>query len=276
MSASKFRSLVNKGWLQDQHGAWPMALLPILVGFSWAGWSLAQMLLLATWFTGFLWFSSAAKWFKAKPGSRVRKRLSPAFFTYLGLTLGGAISLFFYSLFVSQLQLFIWVPIFAPLIVVSFVASMRGNERALAARFATVCAASLMLPVAFGLESQSFLAWFTQPQWRLIWVVTGAFIWFFGGSVLFVRSLIRGRLLREWAVSSAIWHLVGACGFAITWFTGWLGCFPFVFAFLLFTRAVLMPYLQRNGSQFSAKLIGIEELIATGLFMVLVFTGFAV
>lgn len=254
------KQLVRAGWIPDQHGAWPMALLPIVIGCSLGGWSGPHVILFLTWFFGFLFFNVAGQWLKARPASRVRQRLTVAFRVYLVLTCACIPCLLFSlgsSLVMSNLP---WAVVFNILLGFTFWSLWRGNERALAVRFATILASVLMLPVAFALLTPG-LAW----QWQLGWKLAALFFWFFVGSTLFVRSVVRGRGEFRWLCASLVWHGAGCC------FALWVCPVSYVVASVfLFTRAVLIPILQYRGVSVSVKVIGLLELVSTLVFLVAV------
>ncbi|MDO5060339.1 MAG: YwiC-like family protein [Actinomycetaceae bacterium] len=257
---SRFRKLLLAGWVPDQHGAWPMALLPALVGISLAGWTLVHAWLFTTWLVGFLFFNVAGIWFKAKPASRVRTRVKPAFLTYLGLTLGFAAVLAGWLGRAQVRVLLPWALFFIPLMAVTFGAFYRGDERSLVARVATIGASVLMLPFSFGLlrVDGGFTA--SGP-----WLLTGIFGWFFIASTLFVRSVIRGKDDNRVLAASWLWHGLGFGGFffpAVGISIVWLG-----FVGLAFTRAVWLPLSQRRGLKLTAGMIGGEEFLMTLLLL---------
>lgn len=257
---SRFRKLALAGWVPDQHGAWPMALLPVLVGISLAGWTFVHAWLFITWLVGFLFFNVAGVWFKANSGSRVRMRLKPAFLTYLGLTLGFATGLGGWLGGTQVRVLLPWAFFFVPLLAVTFGGFYRGVERSLVARVATIGASVLMLPFSFGLLRVD--GGFTPVG---PWLLTGIFGWFFVASTLFVRSLIRGRDDNRVLVVSWLWHGLGFVVFffpAVGIATAWLGFVGFAF-----TRAVWLPLSQLRGLKLTTGMIGGEEILMTLLLL---------
>lgn len=254
------KQLIRAGWIPDQHGAWPMALLPIAIGCSLAGWSGAHVYLFLTWFFGFLFFNVAGPWLKARPGSRVRQRLTPAFRVYLVL-IGVCLPLLLFSLGgVLVAANLLWAVVFSVLLGFTFWSLWRGSDRALAVRLATILASVLMLPVAFTLLTPELAG-----QWQLGWQLAVLCFWFFVGSTLFVRSVVRGRGEFRWLFASLLWHGVGCC--LAVWVCP-LSCV--VGGVLLFTRAALVPIFQARGIFVSVKVIGLLELVSTLVFLVAV------
>lgn len=255
------RQLIHAGWVPDQHGAWPMALLPVLVGCSLAGWSVSHVCLFLTWFFGFLFFNVARPWLKARAGSRVRQRLRLSFHTYLDLT----IACFFFLLFSLDVVLVAgnlpWAMLCGGLLGATFWFLSRGSERAFGARVLTILVSVLMLPISFTLLHPT-LGW----QFNLGWLLGSLYFWFFVGSTLFVRSVLRGRGQVRWLLYSLVWH---SFGLLISYV--WLGFAGFMGAVFLFTRAGLIPFLLSRGVSFSVKRIGLLEMGSTLVFVNTVF-----
>ncbi|WP_175957334.1 YwiC-like family protein [Schaalia sp. Marseille-Q2122] len=258
---SRLRSLTQHGWIQDQHGAWPMALLPLLLGASLAGWQWAHLLLLLAWFAGFHFFNAATLFLKGRRSSRIRKRLTPALVTW-----GATSALLGLSLIAWYPLLLTWTPAFAPLVAVAFIEAWRRKERSIAARISTILASSLMLPLAYWLGVGTPGMGDVLSASRLhIWVTTGILAAYFVGTVPYVRSLIRGKNDHRWVWAATAWHalstlaLVGAAAYGLA--SWWMVALWVV----LTARCLLVPMLQRRGADIRPAIIGISEFVATAL-----------
>lgn len=279
MTRERWRSLTVQGWVQDQHGAWPMAIIPIVMGSSIGGWLPIHGLLFISWFSGFHAFHAATLWAKARSSSTRRKRYIPALNTWLSLTL---LSL---ALLIASIPLILWwTPLFAPLITVAAWESWRKNDRSLAARMSTIIASTLTLPLAAWVSevSQQYLsaslpdsAWsafvtaLSFPQTSAagysVWTISFLIGAYFLASVPYVRSLIRGRNDHRWWIGSVSCHLIVAILVTGGGFLGYAPVSPLAIFlwWLLTTRSFLVPWLQRRGLFIRPKHIGIGEFFAT-------------
>lgn len=186
--------------MPDQHGAWAMLVVPLVVGLAlrardevplWA-WPLA-----VTWLVGYFCFHACGLWLKAAP--RRRHRYLPALLTYGGIAGVAGIA----TLLTGGWPLLWWLPVYAPLLGTALWLTSRRHERALTSGLCTVLAACL-------------LAWilpFATPQglWQagatgLAWPAAALFGYFFG-TVFVVKTLIRERGKLGWVWASVAWHV---------------------------------------------------------------------
>ncbi|GAA1390046.1 YwiC-like family protein [Luteococcus peritonei] len=187
--------------MPDQHGAWAMLVVPLVVGLAlrardglplWA-WPLA-----VTWLVGYFCFHACGLWLKA--ARTRRRRYLPALATYGAVSGLAGLA----TLLTGGWPLLWWLPVYVPLLGTALWLTSRRHDRALASGLCTVLAACL-------------LAWilpFTTPQqlWaagavRTAWPAAALFGYFFG-TVFVVKTLIRERGKPAWVWASVAWHLV--------------------------------------------------------------------
>mgnify|MGYP002735542183 CR=1 FL=1 len=65
-------SLVRDGWITNQHGAWAMMLVPLLVGSLLGGPTWWQALLSFAWVVAFFFFNAFSMWVKVMARARAR------------------------------------------------------------------------------------------------------------------------------------------------------------------------------------------------------------
>ena len=80
---SKMRSLVRRGWLSNEHGAWVMTVLPIAVGICTVHPQPIQFLLLAAWTAAYCAFHALSLYWAASP--KRRRTYLPAFLTWASI-----------------------------------------------------------------------------------------------------------------------------------------------------------------------------------------------
>lgn len=288
MAKKTMQWAMSRGWIQDQHGAWPMALLPIIVGSSLAGWRPIHGLLLVTWLAGFHLFNVCSLWAKVRKVPRRRGRYIPAMGVWAALTAACGV-----VVVALHPQILWWGVFFAPLIGVAVWEAWRKNERALAARASSIIASTLMLPVAVWISeaalvpsgaSASSAMWLgsVAESWAsfasslrfehvgvsgdAVWGVTGVLGAYFLATVPYVRSLIRGRNDRRWLVASVLFHLMVATVVTGVWVWGAsFASLPLsVVWWLLTLRAAVVPWAQMKGVSIRPVHIGIGEFVTTG------------
>ena len=242
--ASRRRS---PGWVPNQHGAWAMLLVPFVVGALHSGLAWRQLPLLGVWLVGYFAFFAAGLWLK----SRRKARYLPPVRAY-GIATAGL------GLLVVAVtpELLRWVPVYAPLMAVSLWCSWRRQDRSYLNDGVTIVAACLMTVVAAGVgaDAGGGDAWLPGADQPGIWLLTGLLLAYFGGTVLYVKSLIRERGNRAVYAASVGYHVLATVAAAVA--QPWLGV-----VFALFTvRAALVPRLWPG---LTARWIGIGEVVAS-------------
>lgn len=150
-------------WVPNQHGAWAMLLLPIIMGMGLGICTLVNdsssagavimgvarsVVLLIAWVVGYFAFFAWGLWVKIPPprNGRSSERKQKAFVataTYCAITL--AASLITVAL---RPSLLVWAPVFAIVMGVALWELVRKRPRSLLSGIATVVASVLMVPVA--------------------------------------------------------------------------------------------------------------------------------
>lgn len=238
--------------MPQQHGAWAMLVVPVVVGAALVGPTWRHALLLVAWLVAFLAYNAAGLWLKA---SR-RPRYLPPVRAY-----GVATAVLGAGLVASAPSLLWWAPVFGVLLAVSLVCSARRADRSWLNDGVTVVAAMLMTVVSAGLGSPGPLPGADDPR---TWAATGLLAAYFLGTVPYVKSLIRDRGDRTVLAVSVGFHgalvagAVGAAVLAAPAVRGAVVCA--VVALGLLARAVLVP---RHRPWPSAKAIGVGEIVAT-------------
>lgn len=197
-----------------------MLVVPPVVGATLAGWTWRHALLLAAWLVGYLAYHAAGLWLRS--GRRARYRTPVVVY-------GAAGTVLLAVLLTTSPRLLLWAPVFAPLLTVSLVASLRRADRSWWNDTVTILAAALLLPVAAGLGAH------TLATGRLV-TVTVVVAAYFLGTIPYVKSLIRDRDDPRVRRASVAYHALVAVA---AW---WVGPAVGVVAALLLVRAVVVPW----------------------------------
>lgn len=253
------RRLAARGWVPDQHGAWAMAILPPILGIVEGGALPRHALMFGAWFAAFGAFCAFETY--CKTPVRRKARVRPALLAWSGLA-----ALFGVPLLIARPSLFAWAPYFAPLALIALVEVLRGRERAIATRIASLLAAALMTPVAasIGLDTTDPLS----PALARAWILGALIGAYFLGTVPLVRSLVRGRGEDRWIVASGVWHLVSLAGTLLAVRAGFVVPALVPLWIALAVRAVAMPLAQRRGVRFTPKTIGRGEMAWSALVVI--------
>lgn len=234
--------------MPDQHGAWPMAVLPPLLGIAWAGPHPVHLLLMAAWMSAFGAFHALALYWKSP--ERRRARIRPALATWSALTL-----LFGLPLLILVPGFLAWAPYFAPLALVALIEVVRGAERAILTRVTSVCAAALMTPLA---AARGIIAPLS-PELAHPWVLGAILSAYFIGTIPLVRSLIRGRGEKRWVAASLLWHLASFIAITAAVLHGLAAPVLVLVWIALTARAWAMPVALKRGARLTPLRIGLGE-----------------
>lgn len=244
------------GWVPDQHGAWAMLAVPLLIGVVASGGAWVHLPLTVLWFVGYFAFFAVGLWLK----SRFKKRWYPPVRAYALASVPPAI-----IVLAMRPSLLVWLPAFLPLIGISLLCSYRRRDRSLLNDTVTVMAASLMLPVAFSAGNGTL--------WPQIWLSTIIVFAYFVGTIFYVKTIIRERGSRAYQVASTGFHL--AVPALLPFVSGLMvpssttvRIWPFVVLFLvLAVRAQLVPRTAATPKQ-----TGYGEIVASSVLTVLILT----
>lgn len=259
-------------WLPNQHGAWAMLLLPLIVGFV-LGMALSPspILLLtiaAVWIFGYFMFFAFDLWFKARNPRRKAEYLRPM------LTYGAIAAVAGVAVLFMKPSMLWWVPVFVPLVTWAFVEIFRRRPRSLSSGISTTLASSLMIPVmvsAASAELPEFFTEFSSEHSAEVALVTLAVAAYFVGTIPYVKTLIRERGNQSFLRNSVATH--AAAFVIVTVCCAWLmldglfllsgGVIIAVFAWCLF-RSWFIPHLAaENPRAWTPKRVGMLEIIPT-------------
>ncbi|OAH30782.1 hypothetical protein AYJ05_12045 [Corynebacterium stationis] len=260
-SNTKQKSRRSQGWMPNQHGAWFMLFIPPLMGLilqpSWAA-----LPLLITWWAGYFTYFAITIWAKG----RLRPKHLPPVLTYGAITaLAGIAAL------ITQWQLIAWLPIFAPIIAVAVYETIKRRERSLVSGWSTVLAAAMMLPTVASISTNGTPAAVSGD----LWWATAWFALYFGGSIYYVKTLIRdfgnhARFIQSVGFHAAVF--IGAIALAVaqphTWPVAVVGA-------LLAARSYAVPRIaQRRGKRIPPKYVGMIDGLVTVFVVVAAFAAF--
>ena len=260
-SNTKQKSRRSQGWMPNQHGAWFMLFIPPLMGMilqpSWAA-----LPLLITWWAGYFTYFAITIWAKG----RLRTKHLPPVLTYGAITaLAGIAAL------ITQWQLIAWLPIFAPIIAVAVYETIKRRERSLVSGWSTVLAAAMMLPTVASISTSGTPAAVSAD----LWWATAWFALYFGGSIYYVKTLIRdfgnhARFIQSVGFHAAVF--IGAIALAVaqphTWPVAVVGA-------LLAARSYAVPRIaQRRGKRIPPKYVGMIDGLVTVFVVVAAFAVF--
>ena len=239
----------SPGWVPNQHGAWAMLASPLLLGALATGLHGVHALLALFWFAGYFAFFATSVWLKS--GRKARFRQPVWVYVALAALAGAALAatrpglLWFAALFVGPLGVGLW-------------AAAQRRERDLLAGLTTVLGSALMTIVAYAAPAATTaaapalaVAALDGELRRPLLLAVGQFL-YFGGTVCYVKSMIRERGNARFLALSVGWHVLAVVVVA-TW-SPWLAL---VFA-LLTVRAWVVPRFA-----LSPKQIGIAEIVST-------------
>lgn len=233
----------RRTWVPNQHGAWAMLALPIVVGLvaavrlgAFAWWSLP---LAGAWLIGYFAFFFASLWLKS---ARRRGGLQVAVYA-------GVAGILAVPALIAAPSLLWWAPVFAPLVGAGLWLAARRRDRSVASGLVTVLAAALFTLVLADPLRRHDLGW---HGWSLaMWQAA-----YFFGTVLYVKTMIRERGQRQWLLASVGYHL-GCLALAVLF--GGAGLMVF-FALGLARAAVVPSVWPMRGRSLRPALVGVGEL----------------
>ncbi|MBV7292436.1 YwiC-like family protein [Corynebacterium sp. TAE3-ERU16] len=244
----------NVGWVPDQHGAWVMVIIPLVVGISVARPALIHLPLAVAWFVGYFAFFAAGLWMKAR-GPRKQRYVAP-------LVTYGVICVIASAVVVAMRPtILVFALVFGPLVAVAVWEAWNRRPRSLVSGESTVLASCAMIPVT---------AWAAgDPMTTRLWVSTAVIALYFCGTIPYVKTLIRKRGDRTWFIGSVAYHLAAAATVTVLAATGlvtWLAVPVFLVVAL---RAWWMPrQAGRRGTPWRPRTVGFGEMAVTVLVLV--------
>lgn len=227
--------------MPNQHGAWAMLATPLGVGILAGSAQWIHIPLTLFWFLGYFAFFATTLWLKS--GRRERLRRPAATYSVAAAAAGLTVWAF-------QPGIVRWAALFVVPLGVGMLAASRHRERSVLAGLATTVGSCLMTPVAY--DAGIVAAGMPAPQWARVWVLTAVLAAYFGGTVLYVKSLIRERGSTRHLALSVGWHALATVA---TWFAS-----PILAAvFAVLTWRAWWAARHR----FTPRQIGIGEVFAT-------------
>ncbi len=261
----------TRGWVPNQHGAWAMVTIPWFLG-TWqrfhdgegAGYALV---LGVFWLVGYFAFHAASLWLS----SRRQLRYLRPMLTYAATA--GLLGLVTWWL--AGPGLVGWAVPFLPVLAVALVLAARRRERALAGGLLTVAAASLVVLVArFASPALVLDGWGTPPVTRALTLALVC-LGYFGGTVFFVKSMIRERGNATFLALSVGWHLAATAaavaGATLGGFAGWAWFFA-----VTTVRSLALPLagpMRRDGLRLTPRQLGLAEAVFSVALVALALAG---
>jgi len=215
-----------------------MLVVPYLAGILAAGWRWPDVPLLGAWIFGYLLSYYLFQAVKSRRLSRYRNQLT--FYGALTAPLAVLVT-------AARPAVLVYAPAYAALVAVNIWFAGRRRERALINDLASVvqsCLIVLVVATIAGTPTAEVLA------------VYAVCLGYFGGTVLYVKTMIRERGNPAYRLWSAGYHLLALA--AAAWLNPWAAA---LFAWLL-VRAVLLP-----GSGLTPKHVGLIEVVNSALLL---------
>lgn len=212
-------------WIPQQHGAWALLVVPCTAGGFLGGFTARHAVLLPTWLLAYCAAHHVQQYVRLRRHSRnpraAGRHLAPSL-VFGAVVAGGGAAL------AAQVPWLLVAAVCAvPFFAVNTVYAARNKERALLNGWAAVVPACGMLLVSYRLGSGGLDA--------TAWTAAAACVLYFGGTVLYVKTMIRERKSHAYRVASGVYHAVAAGVAAVLW--PW---FALPFAVFL-VRALVLP-----------------------------------
>lgn len=244
-------------FIPPQHGAWAFLVVPLLTGFALTGWSGAGLLFCLAWIAAYpvSYFGGRALTARARRGSWTRLARREA-----GRAVPWLIALA--VLGVPLLWIAPWLAAVAAALGVAWLVSLalaaKFGERSLVNDAVLVGQAVCAVPLLWLVVADAAGPPAAEPGPQLL-AATGAVGWFLFGSVLAVRSQLRGAGDQRLRWASIGWHVAGV----VLW--GWVDL-----RWLLgFAPAAVRAGLARPGLR--PAVIGAVESVISGCFVAAAF-----
>ncbi|MEZ2188463.1 YwiC-like family protein [Corynebacterium sp. CCM 9204] len=242
------------GWVPDQHGAWVMVILPLVVGIVLARPALIHLPLAAAWFIGYFAFFALGLWLKAR-GPRKQRYVTPL------LTYGTICTVAALIVIIMKPSILIFAIVFGPLVAAAVWEAWQRRPRSLVSGESTVLASCAMIPVT---------AWAAgEPMTERLWVSTAVFALYFCGTVPYVKTLIRKRGDRAWFLGSVTYHTAATAVILVLAGIGLVTPLAVPVFGLVAVRAWWMPWrATRRGTPWRPRTVGFGEMAVTALVLI--------
>jgi hypothetical protein len=246
----------HRRWIPNQHGAWAMLALPIVIGIAASRPDPWHAVLVVAAFAGYL----------ASATAQLARRARRGDVSYLpALSYGAVFLVAAVPLALTFPALLLGTVVVVPAAAIAIGGARPGTRRDLANSLAQVVQALVLVPAAALVSGE-----FEAGRVAAATVVAAGYLF---GTVLVVRSVLRDRGRRDAARLSVGWHL-GLAGVAVAAAaSGRLSSGYVALAALLAMRAWLLPVVERrraiSGRPLRPIHVGIVE-IASSLAVALV------
>lgn len=220
---------------QNQHGAWAMVFMPLVIGIAAGGFHPAQLSYMMGWLMMFF-MADHVLFFIKKRRSNTYGYLGAA-----GLFFILSIALFIYPLIIEY-RIFYFFLAMLPLGVVNAYFSFRKNERNIINDLSAITIFGIAGGGIAFLNLHAF-------NWAVVFVIILSIL-FFTSTTLFVKTMAREKKNPKYRIASFLYH---AIVFGVMVLVHWMLALAFLFSLL---RAVLV-----YGREWKMKQIGILEIV---------------
>jgi len=200
-------------YVPPQHGAWAFLALPVLLGALVSPWTPLVLLLAVAWVAVYPLSYAAFGMVRATRPDRFRRPL----------LVWSAAALLPSAVLLWHRPWLVWVgAVYAVFFLVNLGYARRNDERALTNDLVFVFECAAMVPVTWAVSvgAQSLVPPPIADVPSRVWVLTGVVVLALTGSTLHVKSLIRERRDRRYALASrafAVASVGAAAGLAVAW-----------------------------------------------------------
>ena len=278
-------------WKPNQHGAWPMIAIPVVVGLFWmlkvwdtlnpvdrgdgmdgtAGMVLTFLAVTIAWVAGYHAFFALGIWMKARNATLRNASRTP---TLVYGVIAGAAAIVALLL---QPHLLWWSVVFVPLVAIAIYETWRGTPRSLLSGVATTAASAFIVPVAatVGLgasrpvsggvtwTSNLFTTEVVDAVPAAVWVTVAWLLLYTVGTVPYVKTMIRKKGDQSWLIGSQVYHLLALVAVVATFpvkYLHWAAWLVAVVAFAVaLWRSRAIPASAAAGNPWPPKKVGVRE-----------------
>jgi hypothetical protein len=288
-------------WRPNQHGAWPMIVIPVIAGLFWGitlwdiipagsrgsglhgsgGMWLTYLTVAVAWIVGYHAFFAGGLWLTGRRSgnARVTGEARRPTLVYGAVTLVAVI-----VSVLLQPHLLWWAVVFVPLTVIAVAEVNRGTPRSLIAGIAETVASAFILPVfaTVGIGSSEpvgsgvtltrnlFSSDVISAVPAAVWAAAGWLALYQVGTVLYVKTMIRKRGEPAWVTASVVYHAVALVIVLVSVKTDRLAVLPWLLAVIVFAwclwRAWAVPRDAASGASgttWTPKKVGMTEIPVT-------------
>lgn len=288
-------------WRPNQHGAWPMIIVPVIVGLFWGitlwdivpaadrgsglrgsgGMWLTYLTVTVAWVVGYLTFFAGGLWLTGRRSgnARVTGEARRPTLLYGSVTLVAVV-----VSVLLQPHLLWWAVVFVPLTAIALSEVNRGTPRSLIAGAAETVASAFIIPalatVGIGsaepvssgitLTRSLFSTDVISAVPAAAWVSAAWLGLYQVGTVLYVKTMIRKKGDPAWLNGSIVYHAVALVVVLGTVTVDLLGLLPWILAVIVFAwclwRSWAVPRDAASGASgttWTPKKVGTVEIPVT-------------